>query len=259
VLYCSDVHVVHGSAAVVRAGPGDSIALMGFAVQCGVHVYLFVPPKDATRPASNCAYRSVQLMGAAASRKAPALYLTIANGHFSALTNPKTKFTKADKCFALSELMDEGFDPATGGVVITEDQLEAGILEDLKSLADIGSDVRRIMSLTLSVREADVSDTEVERCKEVLQLMRQLSVAEDIIMTTERGEHEEHLHMQAMLHGPFKLRKEMSKAMKEVFVKKQCFERAFTCCVRVHKPSESISWKSMAGCAALYNRFSCSQ
>jgi hypothetical protein len=135
--------------------------------------------------------------------------------------------------------------------VETEDQLHAGIIDHLKNLADIGSDVRRIMSLTVSVREGDVSDTEVEMCKEVLILMQQLGIAEDIIMTTERGDQEEHLHMQAMLHGPFKMRKGQSQAMKDILIKRQCFERSFAVCVKIHKLSESVTWKSMAGCVQI--------
>jgi hypothetical protein len=132
--------------------------------------------------------------------------------------------------------------------VETEDQLHAGIIENLKALSDIGSDVRRIMTLTLAVRESDVTDTEIELCKEVLFLMQQLGVAEELLMTTERGDQEEHLHMHAMLHGPFKPRKMQSQIMKDVFVKRQCFERSFHCCVRIHKKSETVTWKSMAGC-----------
>jgi hypothetical protein len=133
--------------------------------------------------------------------------------------------------------------------VETEDQLHAGIVEQLKTLADIGSDVRRILSLTIAVREGDVSDTEIELCKEVLALMSQLGVADDIIMTTERGEGQDHLHMQAMLHGPFKMRKGQSAAMKDILVKSQCFDRSFHVMVKIHKLTADVTWKSMAGCA----------
>jgi hypothetical protein len=132
--------------------------------------------------------------------------------------------------------------------VETEDQLHAGIIEQLKNLADIGSDVRRILSLTISVREADVSDTEIELCKQVLTLMSQLGVAEDVIMTTERGDAEDHLHMQAMLHGPFKMRKGQSAAMKDILVKSKCFDRSFAVMVKIHKLTADVTWKSMAGC-----------
>jgi hypothetical protein len=95
------------------AGPGDTIALMGLSAQCGVNLYLFVPPKDATRPASNCVHRCVQFLGSAAARVPPSLYLTIANGHFTALTNPTKKFVSANKMFGVEDFMREGFDPAT--------------------------------------------------------------------------------------------------------------------------------------------------
>ena len=134
--------------------------------------------------------------------------------------------------------------------VETEDEMHAAIIDNLKALSDIGSDVRRIMSLTLSVREGDVSDAEVEACKDVLILMHQLGVAEDIIMTLERGDAEDHVHMQGMLHGPFKARKGQSNLMKEIFEKRKCFERGVHCCVKVHKPRESMQWKSMAGYVA---------
>jgi hypothetical protein len=132
--------------------------------------------------------------------------------------------------------------------VETEDEVHAAIVDDLRALSDIGSDIRRILSLTLSVRGGDVTDVEIENCNEVLHLMQQLGVAEDIILTTERGEQEDHLHMQAMLHGPFRARKLQSKLMKSVFEKRQCFDRGFNCTVKIHKPNENVSWKSMTGC-----------
>ena len=85
------------------------------AVQCAVNMLVFVPPKDAVRPATNFFYRCIQLLGAAAQRQPPTLHLTIANGHFTALTNPARKFVKADKQFTVCDMAKEGHDPATGG------------------------------------------------------------------------------------------------------------------------------------------------
>jgi hypothetical protein len=101
------------------AGPGDSIALMGLCAQCGVNIHLFVPPKDAVRPSSNCFYRCIQLLGSTTARKPPTLHITIANGHFTALTNPTRRFVTPSKVFAVDELMKEGTDPATGRYVLT--------------------------------------------------------------------------------------------------------------------------------------------
>jgi hypothetical protein len=98
------------------AGPGDSIALMGLCLQCGVNIYLFVPPKDCVRP-GNAVFRCWQILGSAVQRKPPSLHLTIANGHFTALTNPTRKFVTANKSFGVEDLAKEGFDPATGGYV----------------------------------------------------------------------------------------------------------------------------------------------
>jgi hypothetical protein len=106
-------------------------------------------------------------------------------------------------------------------------------------LSDTGGDIRRILSLTLSVRGGDVGDVDAENCKDVLHLMQQLGVAEDIIMTTERGEQEDHLHMQATLHGPFRARELQSKVMKGVFEKRQCFDRGFNCTAEIRKPNEN--------------------
>jgi hypothetical protein len=104
------------------AGPGDSIGLMGLAVQCGVNIYLFVPPKDCVRP-GNAAFRCWQILGSAVQRKPPALHLTIANGHFTALTNPTRKFVTANRCFGVEDLAKEGFDPATGGYDLSSHML----------------------------------------------------------------------------------------------------------------------------------------
>jgi hypothetical protein len=104
------------------AGPGDSIGLMGLSVQCGVNIYLFVPPKDCVRP-GNAAYRCWQILGSAVLRKPPTLHLTIANGHFTALTNPTRKFVTANKCFGVEDLSREGYDPATGGYVLPSNLL----------------------------------------------------------------------------------------------------------------------------------------
>jgi hypothetical protein len=99
----------------VRAGPGDSIALMGLATQCGVNIYLFVPPKDAVKPTASCIQRCVPFMGASSIRTPPTLHMTIANGHFTALTNPTKKFVSPNKMFGVDDFMREGFDPATAG------------------------------------------------------------------------------------------------------------------------------------------------
>jgi hypothetical protein len=90
---------------------------MGLATRCCVNIYLFVPPKDAVKPTATCVQRCVPFLGAVIKQKPPTLHLTIANGHFTALTNPTKKFVSANKMFAVEDFMREGYDPATAGGV----------------------------------------------------------------------------------------------------------------------------------------------
>jgi hypothetical protein len=73
------------------AGAGDSIALIALSVQCRFNICLYVPPKDCVRP-ENAAFRCWQIIGSAVQRKPPTLHSTIANGHFTALTNSTSRF-----------------------------------------------------------------------------------------------------------------------------------------------------------------------
>jgi hypothetical protein len=95
------------------AGPGDSIGLMGSSVQCGVNMFIFVPPRDCVRP-GNTAYRCWQILGSSVQRKPSTLHLTIANGHFTALRNPTKNFVSTNRSFCVEDLAKEGYDPATG-------------------------------------------------------------------------------------------------------------------------------------------------
>lgn len=133
--------------------------------------------------------------------------------------------------------------------IVTQSKREEQAQKLMKELIVPGN-VKSVLSLTIAVKQSDVTPEEAGNVKKVLQEMSDDDIIVDGVCSLERGDKENHLHCQCMLHGPFRLRKfEHQTKLKEIFDLKQCFERSYTCFVEHHKLDENRSWMSLSGCA----------
>jgi hypothetical protein len=112
------------------------------------------------------------------------------------------------------------------------------------------SGVERYCSLTLSVRNDDISDDEIERATAFLTKLKTLGISEHIICVAERGDQENRLHLQTMISGEWCTRKCNTAEMKKVINMEKIFNRSYNCAVVIHKLDENRSMESVCGCDA---------
>jgi hypothetical protein len=142
----------------------------------------------------------------------------------------------------------------------TEECTQANQLAELNKLkAPAGAD--NILSITLSVQDADVETDEIKQVAAALSILKDKGIVEDGVMGVERGSANDHLHMQIMSHGRFlrssPKRKQdghstQQSVLKTFFNEQNCFNRSCYCFVRMHEISAEVSWESMAGCDVLF-------
>jgi hypothetical protein len=85
--------------------------------------------------------------------------------------------------------------------IITEIQRQGDIATALRGMLSRTSGVERYCSLTLSVRNDDMNDDEIQRATALLAKFKQLGISEHIICVAERGDQENRLHLQTMISG----------------------------------------------------------
>jgi hypothetical protein len=97
------------------AGPGDTICIIGIAEALRLKVYVFVPPMDGVAVSANTFHRPCVINGSKLLRSPPSVYVTIANGHFTALTKPASNSTAVTNraSYSLLDLMKPDLCPAT--------------------------------------------------------------------------------------------------------------------------------------------------
>jgi hypothetical protein len=111
--------------------------------------------------------------------------------------------------------------------------------------------VERYCSLTLSVRQDDMNEDEMQRAVDFFEKIRSLGLSEHISSCAERGDQENRLHLQTMMSGEWCPRKCNTLAMKTIIAKQKIFTRGFNCCVNIQKTDENRSMESLCGCGVM--------
>jgi hypothetical protein len=133
---------------------------------------------------------------------------------------------------------------------VTEVQRQGDIASALRGMLSRTGGIERYCSLTLSVRNDDMTDEEIQRATTFLEKFKSLGISEHIISVAERGDQENHLHLQSMISGEWCTRKCNTAEMKKVVNMEKIFSRSYNCAVVVHKLDENRSMESICGCDA---------
>jgi hypothetical protein len=95
-----------------------------------------------------------------------------------------------------------------------------------------------------------MTDDEIQRATTFLEKFKTLGISEHIVSVAERGDQENHLHLQSMISGEWCTRKCNTAEMKKVVNMEKIFSRSYNCAVVVHKLDENRSMESICGCDA---------
>jgi hypothetical protein len=268
----------HVTCCHIRSGPGDVLAVMGLAVMLRRDVYLFVPPHDdAEKWHASTHYKCMQFLCATQLQKRPCIYLVLRSGHFKALTH-QTKAPKKEYSFSVLDLFDTSTDPVTSkcdlmlalgvaccGVlryivdalvlymcvacrkIVTQLQRQSDAITGVRRMMSTTAGVIQYLSLTLAVRQDDISHDEVERATAFFEKLSDCGLCANIMSVTERGDKEDRLHLQSMLSGEWSAHKATQPAMKKVIDGAKIFKRAYHCATVLHKVDENRSMESLCG------------
>jgi hypothetical protein len=126
---------------------------------------------------------------------------------------------------------------------------QGDIATALRGMLSRTSGVERYCSLTLSVRNDDTNDDEIQRATaHFLAKCQQLGISEHIIHVAERGDQENRLHLQTMISGEWCTTKCNTAEMKKMVSMEKILTRSYNCAVVVYKLDENGSMESLCGC-----------
>lgn len=97
----------------LRAGPADSIAVLGLAEACRINIVLFVPPRDEAKPRKDCRHHYCKIQASTAKSTTPTMHVGISCGHFQALEKPTNAISTNNAPWTLLDLMIPNLCPGT--------------------------------------------------------------------------------------------------------------------------------------------------